>query len=64
MRTKEQQIEKIDTEKMGIDLASTLEWHGFAILEVSIAALTDANFHRETKIINEMLEKLKDARLN
>jgi len=53
------QKQKIDNEKMGVNLSQTLEWDGFAILEVSIAALTNANFHTEAKIINRILEKLE-----
>ena len=48
-----------NTEKMGIELSQNLKWDGFAILEVSVAALTDSNFHKEASVINEMLNKLK-----
>ena len=52
-------IQEKQTEVMGVQLSQTLKWDGFKIMEVSIAALTDANFHPEAKIISEMLEKLQ-----
>jgi len=48
-----------NTERMGVELSQNLKWDGFAILEVSVAALTDSNFHKEASVINEMLNKLK-----
>ena len=48
-----------NTEKIGVELSQNLKWDGFAIMEVTIAALTDSNFHKEAAIINEMLKKLE-----
>lgn len=48
-----------NTEKIGVELSQNLKWDGFAILEVSVAALTDSNFHKEAAIIQEMLRKLE-----
>jgi len=53
-----------NTEKMGIELSQNLKWDGFAVLEVTIAALTDSNFHKEAKVISEMLKKLQDDPMN
>lgn len=60
----EKQIQIPTTEKMGIELSQNLKWDGFAILEVSVAALTDSNFHKEAAVIQEMLRKLQDDPMN
>jgi hypothetical protein len=52
-------------EAEGLKLASSQGWDGFAILEICKAALTDANFHRESEILGEMIKALdedEDAR--
>jgi hypothetical protein len=38
---------------LGTQLARTLHWDGDAIFQVMIAALTDANFHTEVKVLEQ-----------
>jgi len=60
MKCFEQDEHEKKLEKMGVELSQKLEWNGFDILRVSVEALTDANFHTEAKIINDMLRKLEN----
>jgi hypothetical protein len=43
-------------EELGRKIASQCDWDGLAILHVFSEALTDANFHREAEIV-EQIEK-------
>ena len=51
-----------DLERMGEDIAHTCEWNGLEILRVAIAALTDANFHDESKILEQMLSAIESGK--
>ena len=42
-------------EKLGQELASKLRWDGVGILLVAKAALTDANFHAEALVIEQLI---------
>lgn len=48
-------------EAMGSKLSVDCGWNGLDILEVAIAALTDANFHQEAKVLEQMLKALNQA---
>ena len=45
----------MDTQKLGVELASKLKWNGLDILFVAKAALEDANFHEEVLAINRLI---------
>ena len=46
----------MNTNELGFDLAKKLAWNGVAILQVARAALEDANFHTESRIIHALIE--------
>ena len=46
-----------DEETLGIMLAHYFEWDGVAIMRAFSESLEDANFHSETAIVREMIEK-------
>ena len=48
-----------DAEAMGLIVSKYFEWDGLQILEVSAAALEDANFHAEADAVRYMLQKAK-----
>lgn len=48
----------MDTHEIGVKLAQDCQWQGDKILEISIAALTDANFHTEAAQVQAMYERL------
>ena len=50
-----------DLERLGTDLSQACEWNGLEILQASISALTDANFHRESEILEQMLNALSNS---
>lgn len=43
----------------GSKLAGKYKWDGLGILQVCEAALTDANFHHEAEIIDQMIKALQ-----
>jgi hypothetical protein len=45
----------------GEKLAKKHGWEGLAILKVCEAALTDANFHHESEIIDQMIKALENG---
>ena len=48
-----------DTEAMGLLLSKFFNYTGTDILEATMYALEDANFHQESAEVGVMLEKLK-----
>ena len=56
---KEYQAKATPQEALGILIANYFEWDGLRILETASSALEDANFHTESAIIEEMIEKMK-----
>ncbi len=44
--------EQIKIEKIANKLSKDVEWSGYDILEVCKLALTDANFHKEARILH------------
>lgn len=56
---KQSEAERIAAlEEEGRKLAVKHSWNGYDILVIAKAALTDANFHRESFVITEMLHAL------
>jgi len=45
----------IDCDRLGIELARRLSWDGLDILLTARAALVDANFHREAKMLDPII---------
>lgn len=45
----------MDTQILGVELATKLGWNGLDILFVAKAALEDANFHEEALAINRLI---------
>jgi len=45
-------------EGLGMAIASWADWSGSTIMEVFKSALEDANFHSESEMVGEMIEKL------
>lgn len=54
-------LEQEQIQEDGGKLASKYGWDGLSILEVCEAALTDANFHHEAEIIDQMIQALKNG---
>ncbi|MBZ0284462.1 MAG: hypothetical protein K8L97_27225 [Anaerolineae bacterium] len=50
-----------NTAEIAADLSQQLKWNGFDILRVALEALTDANFHREAEVIEQMLKVLETS---
>jgi len=48
-----------DEEAMGLLLSQFFEWDGLAILRTAKWALEDANFHRESAKVAELVEALE-----
>lgn len=48
-----------NTAQIAADLSQQLKWNGFDILRVACEALTDANFHREAEVIEQMIKALE-----
>lgn len=46
-------------EAMGLLVSKFFEWDGVAILKSASYALEDANFHTESAVIDELVNKLK-----
>lgn len=53
------QANATEEEAAGIMLSQYFQWDGLSILEVAQAGLEDANFHKESAAIGEMIEKVK-----
>lgn len=49
-----------ELEALGVELSRKCKWNGMDILEAAIAALTDANFHTEADILNQMADILNN----
>ncbi len=47
-------------EAMGLLVSKFFEWDGVSILEASKEALEDANYHTESGLVSDMLEKYGD----
>ena len=54
----EAQADITDADACGILLAHHFEWDGAQILEAAVSALEDANFHRESEKVQELLDAL------
>lgn len=50
-----------ELERLGISIAQKCGWNGDKILKVCKAALTDANFHSESEIVEQMLEAVESS---
>jgi hypothetical protein len=50
--------EATDEEALGIVISKYFEWNGKKVLQASFFALEDANYHREAKSVEEMIEAL------
>lgn len=53
------QAKATQEEAAGIMLSQYFEWDGLSLLMVARAALEDANFHSESRVIDEMIKKLE-----
>ena len=51
--------EATDAEALGILISQYFEWNGIEILETCKWALEDANFHKETDKIEEIIDSIK-----
>jgi hypothetical protein len=47
-----------DEVALGILISKHFGWDGDAILRVTVAALEDANFHREAEVVDEIRDAL------
>lgn len=48
-----------DEEALGLIISSYFQWNGLAILRTLYSALEDANFHRENKAIQALINRLE-----
>jgi hypothetical protein len=49
----------MDTEDIGVAVSVALTWDGNAIFQAMLAALTDANFHKEVVALTKAWEDAK-----
>ena len=49
----------MEPEDIGVAVSVALTWDGNAIFEAMLAALTDANFHKEVKALTKAWEDAK-----
>jgi hypothetical protein len=54
--------ENHSTDKAGTQLAHWALWNGEMVLEVTIAALTDCNYHTEAAEITNLLARLREVK--
>lgn len=47
--------------QLGSDLATKLGWDGVQILQVAMEALTQANFHAEAEVLEQMVKFLEQT---
>lgn len=45
----------MDTQKLGVELASKLRWDGLGIRFVAKAALEDTDFHEEASAVDRLI---------
>lgn len=50
-----------ELERMGTALARDLSWNGVEVLQVAWSALTEANFHAEAEIIEQIAKALNES---
>jgi|TARA_B100000902_G_C27319613_1_gene923531 hypothetical protein len=55
-----EQTDKERLEKIASDLAKKADYDGLEILEISMLALTDVNFHPEAKVIRDLILKIEN----
>lgn len=46
---------EVDTQALGTEVSQLLKWDGLAILLTMKDALTDANFHKEAKVVEGLI---------
>lgn len=53
-----------ELERIGTALARDLSWNGVEVLQVAWSALTDANFHAEAKLLEQIVKALNDSAMD
>lgn len=46
-----------DEEAIGVEISQFCDWDGIKIMKIFSAALEDANFHKESSIVDKWIEK-------